>query len=82
MSLFIIFRLCFMYLFTPLSTEILDTLRTPSESPRGELNRHVLFLLFLLLRDMSVIWSKFEYTDAKKELEELKVNGMVLFIFC
>jgi len=59
--------------------KIIDTLHTENETKKQELIRHVLYLLFHLLRDMSVIWSKYEYTDADKEMENLKKYGNMIY---
>jgi len=36
-------------------------------------------LLFLLLRDMGVIWSKFRYDNPGEEINTLKANGKMIY---
>ena len=41
--------------------------------------RFTIHLMFKLLRDMAVIWSKFRYDDPGEDIRQLKENGKMIY---
>jgi len=59
--------------------KLVDLLDNIHETKREKLNRYVIHLMGMSLRDMAVIWSKFKYTDPEKEIKTLEENGRIIY---